>query len=157
MPIGYTVGKQYRLDRNYDRYAALSVWKRILREASNRKFSLEIKYSHVGRNYSAEVFQMMTFKHSAHVYNVSSILKHGRNPLEAMVIALRAALDKEGIGCDPLMSMLFLEAEVMLLGMAWQDAKDRQAKETELVEKALKVLRIVLDTIPAAPDEDDDL
>lgn len=161
MPIGYVVGKQYRLDTNYDRYAGLAVWSRILREASQRGFSLDVKYSHLGRNYSAEVSKMDKIKENWFMF--SRALKHEANPLSAMIAALIAA-----DVTDPLMSALYLEGEIEALRVAWSDAKERDARRDQKVNWALNHLAASLELasvkfspppqpIPAAPDEDDDL
>lgn len=183
MPIGYVVGKQYRLDTNYDRYAALAVWSRILREASQRGFSLDVKYSHLGRNYSAEVSKMDKIKENWFMF--SRALKHEANPLSAMIAALIAA-----DVTDPLMCALYLEGEIEALRIAYGDAVEREKRQEALVEKALDALADVIRPLqpfaeplsadpsdvaaahwediqagrteyprplPVAPDEDDDL
>lgn len=183
MPIGYIVGKQYRLDYNYDRYARLSVWSTILRNASLRGYDLDVKYSHLGRNYSAEVSQRDKIKDNWFLFSRS--LKHDTNPLSAMIAALIAA----GV-TDPFMSALYLEGELEALRIAYGDAVEREKRQAALVEKALDMLADVIRPLqphalplsaepsdvaaahwediqagrteyprplPVAPDEDDDL
>ena len=141
MPIGYIVGKQYRLDYNYDRYAALDVWKRLVREAMSREISVEIKYSHIGRNYMCEAKHLTKFEKSGNYYFISLSLKHDSSPLGALVLALQDAFfTKEMPGYDDLMSVLFLEAEITLLGMAWDDAVAREKRQSEKISKALDAL-----------------
>lgn len=141
MPIGYIVGKQYKLDYNYDRYAKLSVWSTILRNASLRGYSVEVKYSHLGRNYSSEVSEMSQLKGNWFLFSRS--LKHESNPLSAMIAALIAA----GV-TDPFMSALYLEGELEALRIAYSDAVEREKNQEALVEKALDGLRHTLDMIP---------
>jgi hypothetical protein len=159
MPIGYIVGNQYRLDHNIDRFSALEVWKKLLREAGKAELMVEIKYSHIGRNYSAEVFRLMRFKHSAQLYTVSGALRHHASPLLAMVEALRVAFGREGFSPTPLIRVLWLEAEVTSLSLAYQDAKAREAAAAKVEQERrrsaervlgllLDELRGVLDTIP---------
>lgn len=133
MPIGYIVGKQYKLDYNFDRYAKLPVWSLILRNASLRGFSLDVCYSHVGRNYSAEVREAGQLKGNGVIF--SRALKHESDPMSAMIAALIAA----GV-TDPLMSALYLEGELEALRIAHGDAVEREARQAARIEKALDAL-----------------
>lgn len=183
MPIGYIVGKQYKLDYNYDRYSRLSVWSLILRQASLRGYSVNVRYSHLGRNYSAEVSEMSELK--GHFYLFSRALKHESNPMSAMIAALIAA----GV-TDAFMQALYLEGELETLRIAWADAVEREAQQAARINQALDALRDAIRPLqpftvplsaepsdvaaaqwediqagrteyprplPAAPDEDDDL
>ncbi len=140
MPIGYIVGKQYRLDTNYDRFATLDCWKRILRHMTKLGYGLEIKYSHVGRNYTGEVKEMMRFDKSAHVYLVSKSLKHGPDPLSAMIAAIRQAIEP-----DIILQALFLEAEAALLRMTFLEAVEAEKK----IERQLDALSGLLELTAA--------
>ena len=183
MTIGYIVGKQYKLDYNYDRYARLPVWSTILRNASLRGYGLDVRYSHLGRNYSAEVNEMSQLRGNWFLF--SRALKHESNPMSAMIAALIAA----GV-TDPFMSALYLEGELEALRIAYGDAVEREKRQEALVEKALDALADVIRPLqphatplsaepsdvaaahwediqagrteyprplPVAPDEDDDL
>ena len=141
MPIGYIVGKQYKLDYNYDRYAKLPVWSLILRNASLHGFGVDVRYSHLGRNYSAEVNEMSQLKGNWFLF--SRALKHESDPMSAMIAALIAA----GV-TDPFMSALYLEGELEALRIAYGDAVEREKSQEPLVEKALDGLRAALDAIP---------
>ena len=133
MPIGYIVGKQYKLDYNYDRYARLDVWSLILRNASLRGYGLDVKYSHLGRNYSAEVKKMDKIKD--HWFLFSRSLKHESNPMSAMIAALIAA-----DVTDAHMMALYLEGELEALRIAWGDAVEREAQQAAKINRVLDAL-----------------
>jgi len=134
MPVGYVAGNQYRLDHNIDRYSALDVWQRLIREAGKRSLSVEIRYGYVSKGYMAEVCTLKKFREGGDWIMTSVALKASDNPLHTMVLALHQAVT------DPLMLALYLEAETVLLGMALKDARHRESKQAALEDKIERVL-----------------
>lgn len=159
MTLGYIVGKQYRQDKNFDRYITSEAYRLLLRLASKRGFSVEHGYSHITRSYTAEVFKLTKLKGSAQIYTISVALKSGSNPISPMIEALTQAFETDG-PCDAKARVLFLELEVFLLGIAAADSIAKQKLQSEKLNQALDQLTAVLASVrpkPISYDEDDDL
>lgn len=143
MPIGYIVGNQYRLDRNYDRYAVLDVWKKLVRQLSLQQITVDVSYSFIGRKYNCELKRLTRFEKSGNWYGIPINLTSDHSPLGAMTAALRdAMIDNPEIG-TPLVRVLILEAEVTLLAWAVKRALAQEAQ----IAAMLKQLEAALDLI----------
>lgn len=117
MPIGYIVGNSYRIDAIYDRYAKMPVFKRIVAEAGKRGYGAHVTYSPMNRGYCCEVRKVEPpFKNSAHRYYQSIGHKYASDPLTATIDALAQCVPS-----DPLMLVLYLEAQVELLKIEYAD------------------------------------
>lgn len=139
MPIGYIKGNSYHQNWDYDRYAALPIFKLLCDYARKLELSLHFTYSHITRAFDCEVRQICYFKNSGSPYWLGLSNRGGDTPLEALCNALRVSTPP-----TPLLEVLCLEAECVLLGMAVEKARETEAK----IEKVLNQLRSVLDSIP---------
>lgn len=132
MPLGYVVNKRYIIDKRYDRYAALPVFDRLTAEAQKRGYGLHINVSAMTRGYLCEVRTYeKPSKNSAHTYFHTVGHKYASNPLAAAVAAMQQCVPP-----DPLLLVLYLEAEAVQLGI---EIADRRAVESKL-EAALDAL-----------------
>lgn len=138
MPLGYVKGNTYCQNWDYDRYAALPVFKALCDLARKQNLSLHFSFSNITRAYDCEVRRIHYFKESKNPYWIGCANRGGDTPLEALCDALRVA-----VPVTPLLQVLCLEAECALLVMAVAKARETEAK----IDKALEVLRRLLDTI----------
>lgn len=151
MPIGYIVGKQYRINTDYDRWSKLDIYQKILQVAGERGYSAFISYSHIGRNYTAEIKKHHRYAPKGDLYFISTALKNDASPLLALMAALRSAFEKDPVPFDAYMRVLFLEGEAAELTLTIAKVRAREEKAAALEKKlsdALTALRYVLDAIP---------
>lgn len=138
MPLGYVKGNTHCQNWDYDRYAALPVFKALCDLARENSLSLHFSFSNITRAYDCEVRRIHYFKEGQNPYWVGCANRGGDTPLEALCDALRVALP-----VTPLLQVLCLEAECALFVMAVAKARETEAK----IDKALDQLRGLLDTI----------
>lgn len=119
----------------------LPIFKRLTAYAMQRKFGTHVSWTHITRAYDVEMREIVYFKSSGQPYMFSRANRGGRNPLEALIAVLPVVLPP-----TPLLSVLILEAECVLLGMALDDWRTAETK----LEKALDQLRSIIDNIPVA-------
>jgi hypothetical protein len=153
MPIGYIVGKQYRINTEYDQWAKLDIFSKILRINGQRGLSVFIEYSHIGRNYSAEIKRHHRYTPNGELYLISVALKNDASPLLAMMAALRSAYEKQPEHFDLYMRVLFLEGEAAELALTTKKvvAAEKKRAETEAkLAAAVHMLRKVLDGMTVA-------
>lgn len=135
MPIGYIVGKQYRINTEYDQWAKLDIFSKILRINGQRGLSVFIEYSHIGRNYSAEIKRHHRYTPNGDLYLISVALKNDASPLLAMMAALRSAYEKQPEINDLYMQVLFMEGELAELSLTLKKVREREAKAAALEKK----------------------
>jgi len=191
MPLGYIHNKWFRVNYDYDRYAETEAWRKLVSYAGRCGFYVFLDYSHIGRNFQAEIKKQHKYVPGDAVYVISVALKSGATPMIALTAALEAAFEKEANHPDLLMRVLMMEVEAQSLVFAIQDARAREKKRADLearLESQLDGLFEVLalawgyqtraemtllianpsitiqskslpgvGTLPADPDEDDDL
>lgn len=138
MSIGYVAGKQYRVDKDADRFIQLEPYKKLLQYLRWAGIAAETKYSHVGRNYTTELKEVMRFKKSAQLYMVSLAMKHGPDPLSSLISAIRQVMN-----VDDYLAVLLLESEIASWTISLADMREFEAK----LDKQLDALRMALDTI----------
>lgn len=111
MPIGYSHGKQYVVDKRYDRYAEMPVFREIVKVGMKAGYGAHIYFSHITRNYCCEVRKLnQRFQGSGNVYWVTAGHKYADTPLEALTLAFR-----ECVPHTPYLAALYLEANWSLL------------------------------------------
>lgn len=128
MPLGYVKGNSYCQNWDYDRYAAMPIFKLLCDYARKLKYSLHFTYSHITRAYDCEIREICYFKQSATPYWLGLTNRGGATPVEALCNALRVAAPP-----TPLLQVLCLEAECVLLGEDMEKSRKLEAK----IEKAL--------------------
>lgn len=117
----------------------LPIFKLLTGYAMKQKFGVHIGWSHITRAYDCELREIVYFKNSGQPYMLPRVNRGGANPLEALVNALREALPS-----TPMLSVLFLEAEVKLLELTWDRVQEFERK----LGAALDDLRAIIDSIP---------
>ena len=101
----------------------LPIFKALTAYAMQRKFGTHIAWTHITRAYDVEMREIVYFQNSGMPYMMSRANRGGANPLEALCAVLPVVLPP-----TPLLSVLLLEAEVTLLGMAHDDWTVMEAK-----------------------------
>lgn len=137
MPLGYVKGNSYCQNWDYDRYAAMPIFKLLCDYARKLKLSLHFTYSPITRAYDCEIRQICYFKQSALPYWLGLANRGGDTPVEALCNALRVA-----VPVTPLLEVLCLEAQCVLL------AEDLE-RSRKLEEKMTKALLAVEDVVAA--------
>lgn len=136
MPIGYVVNKRYIIDTRYDRYAGLPVFDMLTKEAQKRGYGLHISISAMTRGYLCEVRTFeKPFKNSAQTYFHTVGHKYAANPLAAAVEAMQACVPP-----DPLLLVLYLEAEAVQLGIAIKDCRAVEDKLDRALDSLFEVV-----------------
>lgn len=135
MPLGYVKGNSYCQNWDYDRYAAMPIFKLLCDYARKLKYSLHFTYSHITRAYDCEIREICYFKQSATPYWLGLTNRGGATPVEALCNALRVAAPP-----TPLLQVLCLEAECVLLGEDMEKSRKLEAK----ISKVLDDLRWIM-------------
>lgn len=128
MPLGYVKGQTYCQNWDFDRYAAMPIFKLLSDYARKLKLSLHFTYSHITRAYDCEIRQICYFKHSGNPYWLGLANRGGDTPIEALINALSVVTPS-----TPLLQVLILEAQCVLLG----EDLERSRKLEEKIDKAL--------------------
>lgn len=150
MPIGYIVGKQYRVNTEYDRWAKLEVFRLILRAATQRGYGVFTTYSYIGRNYSAEIKTYRRYKEGGDPLLCSIALKSADTPLAAMCDALKEVLAKHPEHDDLYMRVLFMEAEAAELAITLERVREREKKEAAVEKKLSDALDTLFEVLALA-------
>lgn len=135
MPLGYVKGQTYCQNWDFDRYAAMPIFKLLSDYARKLKLSLHFTYSHITRAYDCEIRQICYFKHSGNPYWLGLANRGGDTPIEALINALSVVAPS-----TPLLQVLILEAQCVLLG----EDLERSRKLEEKLNKLLDDLRWIM-------------
>lgn len=146
MPLGYVKGQTYCQNWDFDRYAAMPIFRLLSDYARKLKLSLHFTYSHITRAYDCEIRQICYFKHSGNPYWLGLANRGGDTPIEALINALSVAAPS-----TPLLQVLILEAQCVLLGEDLERSRKLEGK----IDRVLEVLRRVLDSIPVGVTQGD--
>ena len=144
MPIGFVKGKTYMLDKRYDHYAGMDVFKDIVRTATKLGFGSHIYYSCMTRTYCCELRKHNErFTHSAHAYYVTAGHKYADTPLEALLLAV-----EQCIPLDLQFRKLLLLGHLVLL--------EETIGHTKRITSLLTELDVLLAQVRVEPVEEDD-
>lgn len=119
----------------------LPIFKRLTSYAMQRQFGTHVSWTHITRAYDVEMREIVYFKNSGMPYMMSRANRGGSNPLEALINVLPTVLP-----ATPLLSVLILEAEVTLLGMALDDWRVAEAKLEKALDQLAALLPIVAES-----------
>jgi hypothetical protein len=145
MPLGFVKGKTYMLDKRYDHYAGMDVFKGIVRTLTKVGFGAHTYYSCMTRTYCCEIRKHnQRFERSAHAYYVTAGHKYADTPLEALLLAVEQ--------CVPL--DLDLRKQLLLGHLVLLEEAIASTKRLTSLLEQLDALLALIDVDPVEEDDE---